>query len=302
MDNNILDYMGNTPLVKLQRIVSNDDANIYIKLEEFNPGGSIKSRIALQMVIDAEKKGFLIPNSNQTIIESTGGNTGMGLAMVGAIRGYNIILVVPDNYSAEKRKMLKVYGADVILSDSKKGNFSHIVKVDEIMYEHPEYICLNQFNNPSNPKVHYETTGDEILEALDEIDCFIAGIGTGGTVTGVGKKIKNKFPKSFIYGVQPAGCDISKGMAVPHDIQGLSVGILPPILDLNIVDEVISIEYNEAVYYMKRLAREEGLFVGISSGANVCAAVKIAKKIGNGKTIVTVAPDSGRSYMDVFEI
>ena len=300
-NNNILDFMGNTPIVKLQKIIDKFGSEIYVKLEEFNPGGSVKSRIALQMIIDAEKKGLLKPNSNQTIIEPTGGNTGIGLAMVGSIRGYNIILVVPDNYSMEKINILKAYGAEVVLSDSKKGNFSHIEKKDDLMYEHPEYICLNQFINPSNRKTHYENTGREILEALEEVDCFIAGIGTGGTITGVGRKIKEKFPGSIICGVQPVGCDVLKGKAVTHKIQGLSIGILPDVLDKNIVDRVISVEYKEAVHCMKRLAKKEGLLLGISSGANIYAAMKIAKELGEGKKVVTVAPDSGRSYMEVFD-
>lgn len=297
----ILDFMGNTPIVKLQKIIKSPSYNVYIKLEEFNPGGSIKARIALQMIVDAEKRGILKPNSKQTIIESTGGNTGIGLAMVGAIRGYKIILVVPDNYSKEKIKMLRAYGAEVVLSDSRKGNFSHIELMDDILYEHPEYICLNQFENPSNPKAHYENTGREILEALEKVDCFVAGIGTGGTITGIGKKIKEKFDDAIIVGVQPVGCDVLRGKALPHKIQGLSVGILPPVLDVNIVDTVISVDYEEAVNYMKRFAREEGLFVGISSGANVCAAIKIAEELEEGKIVVTVAPDSGRSYLEEFE-
>lgn len=298
----ILDLMGDTPIVKLQKIVPKDAASVYLKLEEFNPGGSIKARIAFRMIIDAEEKKILKPNSGQTIIEPTGGNTGVGLAMVGAVRGYNVILVVPDNYSREKIEILKVYGAKVILSDSKKGNDSHIEKVKAIVKEqHPEYIWLNQFANMSNPKAHYETTGKEIIEALEKVDCFVAGVGTGGTITGVGKVIKEKFPDALIVGVQPMGCDILNGKATPHRIQGLAIGMLPPVLDVNIVHNVLSIEFDEAVEYMKLLAREEGLLVGISSGANVCATIKMAKELGEGKTVVTIAPDSGRSYLEVFE-
>lgn len=297
----ILDFLGDTPIVKVQNIHSEGAADVYLKLEEFNPGGSIKARIALRMIIDAEEKGFFKHNSGQTIIEPTGGNTGIGLAMVGAVRGYKVILVVPDNYSREKIEILKVYGAKVILSDSKKGNDSHIEMVKEIIKEHPKYIWLNQFANMSNPKVHYETTGKEIIEALEKVDCFVAGVGTGGTITGVGKRIKEKFPDALIVGVQPVGCDVLKGKAIPHRIQGLAIGMLPPVLDVNIVDKVVSIKYEEAVEYMKDLASKEGLLTGISSGANVCAAIKMAKELGEGKTVVTVAPDSGRSYLEVFE-
>lgn len=297
----IFDYVGNTPIVKLQKVIPEETADLYIKLEEFNPGGSVKARIAFQMIIDAEKNGILKPNSGQTIIEPTGGNTGIGLAMMGAIRGYKVILVIPDNYSREKTKILGAYGAEIMWSNSKKGNDSHIEKVKEIIKEHTEYIWLNQIANMSNPNAHYETTGKEILEVLEKVDCFVAGIGSGGTITGVGKRIKEKFPNALIVGVQPVGCDVLKGEAVSHRIQGLAIGTLPPVLGVNIVDKVLSIEYEEAVEYMKRLASEEGLLVGISSGANVCAAIKTAEELGVGKTVVTIAPDGGKSYLEVFE-
>lgn len=296
---NLLDFMGNTPIVKLQKI--SPTSNIYIKLEEFNPGGSIKSRIALKMIDDLEEKGILKPNTNQTIIEATGGNTGIGLAIIGAIRGYKIVLVVPDNYSKDKIKILKAYGAEIHLSDSTKGNFSHIDLMDKLIYENPEYICPGQFVNISNPNAHYENTGREILDKLEKVDCFVAGIGTGGTITGVGRKIKEKFSDAIIVGVQPAGCNVLEGEAILHGIQGIAIGILPPILNVGIVDKVISVKDEEAIYYMKWLAKKEGLFVGISSGANVCAAIQIAKEIGEDKTVVTIAPDSGRSYLDVLE-
>lgn len=301
---NIFDFMGNTPIVKLQNVINKGAADIYIKLEEFNPGGSVKARIAFQMIIDAEKYGILKPNSGQTLIEPTGGNTGIGLAMMGAIRGYKVILVIPDNYireSREKTKILRAHGVEIMWSDSKKGNDSHVEKVKEIIKEHAEYIWLNQFANMSNPNAHYETTGKEILDVLKKVDCFVAGIGSGGTITGVGKRIKEKFPNALVIGVQPVGCDVLKGEAISHRIQGLAIGTLPPVFGVNIVDKVLSIEYEEAVEYMKRLASKEGLLVGISSGANVCAAIKIAKELGAGKTVVTISPDGGRSYLEVFE-
>ena len=304
IDKNVFDYIGNTPIVKLQKVVPEGAADLYIKLEEFNPGGSVKARVAFQMIVDAEKNGILKPNLGQTIIEPTGGNTGIGLAMMGAIRGYKVILVIPDNYireSKEKTKILRAYGAEIIWSNSKKGNDSHIEMVKEIIKERMDYIWLNQFANVSNPNTHSETTGKEILEVLKKVDCFVAGIGSGGTITGVGRKIKEKFSNALVVGVQPVGCDVLKGEAVEHKIQGLAIGRLPSVLDVEIVDKVLSIEYEEAVKYMKRLASEEGLLVGLSSGANVCAAIKIAEKLGAGKTVVTISPDGGRSYLEVFK-
>jgi cysteine synthase A len=299
LDANLLDYMGNTPIVKLQKINAANN-HLFIKLEEFNPGGSIKSRIALNMILAAEKLGVLIPNSQQTILEPTGGNTGIGLAMVGAIRGYQVILVVPDNFSKEKVRMLKAYGAKVILSDSSTGPGSHVRKADELIKQHPEYLMLNQFVNPANPNAHYIATAQEIIAKIKHVDYFVAGIGSGGTISGVGKALKQEFPDVKIVGVEPKGCNALKGLAIPHKIQALSIGILPKTLNTEIVNEMIAVTYEEAVDCMKNLATQEGLLVGISSGANVCAALKLANEVGQNKTIVTIAPDSGRSYLDVF--
>jgi cysteine synthase len=294
---NVLDLIGNTPMVKLNRIVPEGFADVYVKLEEYNLGGSIKSRIAMRMVIEAEKKGILRPGSGQTIIEPTGGNTGIGLAIMGAIHGYKTIFVIPDNYSKEKILILRTYGAEVALSDHRKGNNSHIEKVKEILKEHPEYIWLNQFINENNPIANYETTGQEIIDSLNRIDCFVAGVGTGGTISGIGKKIKEKFPDARIIGVQPEGCDLINGKSIPHKIEGLAVGIVPEVFDTKIVDNMLSISDEEAFEYIKLLARKEGLFLGVSSGANVCAAIKMAKELGKGKTVVTVSPDGGKNYI-----
>jgi len=300
-DLNILSFVGKTPMVKLQKITSKNSADIYLKLEEFNPGGSIKTRIAFQMIIDAEKKGLLKPKSNQKIIEASGGNTGIGLAIVSAIRGYNLTLVIPDNYSKEKIKMLKAYGVKIILSDSSEGNNSHIEKVKEIIQSIPDkYVWLNQFNNISNPEAHYKHTAKEILDSIDEIDCFVAGVGSGGTITGVGQRIKKKFQNAIIIGVQKVGCDILKGKAVKHKIQGLSIGSLPDVFNTALVDEVLSVDYKKVVHCMNKLAKMEGLLLGISSGANIYAALKIASRLGKGKNIVTISPDSGRSYLEVY--
>lgn len=297
----LLDYVGNTPIVKLQKIIPEDYADVYVKLEEFNPGGSIKSRVAFRMVLDAERVGILVPYSGQTIIEPTGGNTGIGLAIASAIRGYKLLLVIPDNYSRDKIRILQAYGAEVILSDSKTGNSSHIEKTKEIIREYPEYVWLDQLSNRNNPLAHHEATAKEILDFLPKIDCFTAGIGSGGTITGIGKKVKEKFPEALVVGVQPEGCNVLEGKAIFHRIQGMAIGFLAPVLDRSVVDRVLSVEYEDAVKCMKDLARKEGLLVGISSGANVYSAIVLAKNLGKGKTVVTVAPDSGRSYLEAFE-
>lgn len=297
----ILDYMGKTPLVRLQNLLSDEMSDVYVKLEKYNPGESHKARIAYQMILSAEKKGLLIPKTGQTLIEPTGGNTGKGLAIVGAIRGYNVVLVVPDNYSKEAIRILKAYGAQVVLSDSTTGNDSHVRKAKEILNEHPDYIWLDQLSNPANPEAHYIGTGAEIAESLDKIDYFIAGIGSGGAISGTGKRIKETHPNAKIIAVQPTGCKVLEGKAVPHKIQGLAIGILPPNLNTEIVDEVISVDFVEAKEGMKLLAQREGLLVGISSGANAFVALNLAKKLGKGKKIVTLAPDTGRNYMEVFE-
>jgi len=293
----IIDLIGNTPIIKLQKIIPPNSGSVYVKLEDFNLGNSIKSRIALQMIIDAEKQGLLKPNSGQTLIEPTGGNTGIGLAILGILRGYNVILVMPDNYSEEKVNILRAYGAKVILSDSKQGNDSHIKKVSELCKEYPEYVWLNQFSNPSNPKAHYLHTGQEIIDQFEQIDCFVAGIGSGGTITGIGKKIKEKFPGVRIVGVQPKGCDVMNGFAIPNKIEGLAVGMVPQVFDRSVITNVIEVTEEQAIECMNKVAKKEGILVGVSSGANIYGAIEIAKQMGPEKTIVTIAPDSGRNYI-----
>lgn len=297
---NVLDLIGKTPIIQLQKIVPDNAANIFVKLEEYNFGGSIKSRVAYKMIKDAEKKGILIPNSGQTIIEPTGGNTGTGLAILGALGGYNVILVVPDNYSKEKTIVPKAYGAEVILSDHTTGNDSHIQLVKKIVQEHSEYVWLNQFTNHSNPNSHYETTGKEICDTFNQIDCFVAGIGSGGTISGVGKRIKEKFPEAQIIGVQPKGCDVLNGHAIPHKIQGLALGMLPSVLDKSIIDEMMDVEDSDAIFCMKQLAIKEARLVGTSSGANIFCAINIAKKLGKGKNVITIAPDTGKNNLNLF--
>ncbi len=302
--NKIMDCVGNTPIINLQRISNGDMGNIYVKLEEFNPGGSVKSRISFQMVLDAEKKGILKPNSDQTLLEPTGGNTGIGLAIAGAVRGYRVILVIPDNYSKEKIKVLEAYGAKVILSDHTDGQDSHIKKAKEILKRHPSYIWLDQLSNPSNVKAHYEGTGNEIVNDFKSqnlnIDAFAVGMGSSGTLTGASQRIKDIYPNTRIYCVQPEGYDVFNEKYIFHKIQGWGIGMIPPIFDKNVVDEVIYVTHEEANYYQKELAKNEGLFVGISSGGNVAAAIKIARTLDSNKNVVTVAPDGGISYLDAF--
>lgn len=296
----VVDFIGNTPLIKIRSRFAMTKANIFVKLEEFNPGGSIKSRIAIGMVRAAENVGILVPNSDQTILEATGGNTGIGLAIIGALRGYKVLLVVPDNFSKEKINILKAYGAEVILSDSSTGPGSHFRKANEILAENKNYIMLNQFKNIANPNTHYFSTAEEIFQKIPIVDCFVAGIGSGGTISGVGKKLKELVPNVAVIGVQPEGCDTLKGEAIPHKIQALALGFSPETLDVNIVDAMVSVSYEEVITCLKRLAKTEGLLLGLSSGANICAAIKVAAKFPNYQNIVTVAPDSGRSYMEVF--
>jgi cysteine synthase A len=301
--NNITEFIGHTPIVYLKK-ESINCASVYLKLEEFNPGGSIKSRVANNMIMEAEKKGILVPHSGQTIIEPTGGNTGIGLAIVSAIRGYNVILVVPDNYSIEKIKILEAYGSKVVLADHSIGNDCHVRKTKDITNEHPEYIWLDQLTNQANSNAHYYGTGDEIVRDFFQnkmdIHAFVAGMGSGGTLMGIGSKIKKTYKESSNYLVQPKGYDLFSERYIHHEIQGWGIGSIPPIFKREVVDFVIEVSYEEAISKQKQMVREEGLLIGISSGANIVAAQNVARELGRGKNVVTIAPDSGISYLDVF--
>lgn len=298
----VTDYLGNTPIVSLQNVASREAGQVFVKLEEFNPGGSIKARVAVEMVLKAERDGILSHSSRQTIVEATGGNTGIGLAIAGILRGYKVLLVVPDNYSEERVALLRMYGAEVLRSDHQKGNDSHIQKVRELVQSRPDIVWLDQFTNEANPHAHYVGTGAEILAQVPRVDCFVCAIGSGGTITGTGRRIKEVYPHAMVVGVQPAGCDLLKGKFVPHRIQAIAVGVKPKILDETVIDDMISVTYEDAVTTIRSLAATEGIFCGLSSGANIYGALQMASRMGKRSVIVTVAPDSGRSYLQELDL
>ena len=296
----ITDLIGNTPLLKLSNYIKAHSlkADIYAKLEYFNPAGSVKDRIARAMIDDAEKKGLLKPGS--VIIEPTSGNTGIGLAAVAASRGYKVILTMPETMSIERRNLLKAYGAELVLTDGAKGMKGAIEKADELAKSTKDSFIPGQFVNPANPAAHIATTGPEIWNDTDgKIDIFVAGVGTGGTLSGVGKYLKEKNPNVKIVAVEPAGSPVlSKGTPGPHKIQGIGAGFVPDTLDTAIYDEIITVENEQAFAAGRELARNEGVLVGISSGAAVYAASVLASREENkGKFIVALLPDTGERYL-----
>lgn len=296
----ITDLIGGTPILKLNNYIALNElpANIYAKLEYFNPAGSVKDRIAKAMIDDAEAKGALKPGA--VIIEPTSGNTGIGLAAVAASKGYRIILTMPETMSVERRNLLKAYGAELVLTDGAKGMKGAIAKAEELAQQIEGGFIPSQFTNSANPTAHFNTTGPEIWEDTDgKVDIFVAGVGTGGTVSGVGKYLKSKNPNVTVVAVEPAGSPVlSKGVAGPHKIQGIGAGFVPETLDTKIYDEIIAVENEDAFATGKTLARKEGLLVGISSGAAVYAATQLAKRPENkGKNIVVLLPDTGDRYL-----
>lgn len=293
----ILSLIGNTPIVKLNRIPGPEDAEVYAKLEGFNPGGSVKDRIALSMIEAAEKEGRL--RKGDTIIEPTSGNTGIGLAMVAAVKGYRLILAMSEAMSAERRQLLISYGAELILTPFEKGMKGAVDAAEELVAKNPHYFIPHQFKNPANPQIHRKTTAKEILNSMgNNIDAFVAGVGTGGTITGVGEVLKKRIKGIIIAAVEPASSPVlSGGEPGPHQIAGIGAGFIPEVLNRNIYDEIIKVGDRDASLMTKRLAKEEGLLVGISSGAVAQAALHIARRLGKGKRVVTIFPDRGDRYL-----
>jgi len=298
--NSITELAGGTPLLKLNRVEAEKglDFNLYGKLELFNPAGSAKDRVGLAMILDAEAKGLLKPGA--TIIEPTSGNTGIGLAMTAMARGYKIILTMPDTMSVERRNLLAAYGAQVVLTPGADGMKGSIAKAEELAAATPGSFIPGQFDNPANPDVHYRTTGPEIWEDLDgNVDIFVAGAGTGGTITGVGRYLKEKNPDIKIIAVEPASSPLlSKGVAGPHGLQGIGANFVPSILDLNVIDEIITVTDEEAYEAGRLMAGREGVLVGITSGAALHAAMEVGSRPENkGKNVVAFLPDTGERYL-----
>lgn len=294
---NILALTGETPIVKLNQVVPEDAADVYVKLEFFNPGGSVKDRIALAMVEQAEKDGKLKPGG--TIIEPTSGNTGVGLAFVGAAKGYKVVIVLPDTFSIERRRLIQAYGAELILTPGAEGMKGAIAKAKELSEKNGWFLPL-QFDNPANPEIHKNTTGQEIIAAFGEtgLDAFVAGVGTGGTITGVGEALKAVNPEIEIVAVESAESPVlSGGQPAPHKIQGISAGFIPEVLDEKIYQEIVKVPGDEAIKTAREVGVKEGILGGISSGAAVYGAIEVAKKLGKGKKVLTILPDNGERYL-----
>lgn len=294
---NILSLIGNTPILKLNRISDPESAEIWAKLEGFNPGGSVKDRISLSMIEAAEKDGKLKPGG--TIIEPTSGNTGIGLGLVAAVKGYRLVLTMPETMSLERRQILQAFGAELVLTAGSKGMMGAVEEAEIILKKNPEYFMPMQFENPANPEVHRNTTAVEILETLGfEIDGFVSGVGTGGTITGVGEVLKSKKPDTWVVAVEPASSPVlSGGNPGPHKIAGIGTGFYPGVLNTRIYNEIITVSDEDAAEMTRRLAIEEGILAGISSGAAVWAALKAAAKLGKGKKVVVILPDRGDRYL-----
>jgi cysteine synthase A len=293
----VLELIGGTPMVRLNRLPRPGGARVVAKLESVNPGGSVKDRIALSMLEDAEARGLLKPGS--TIVEPTSGNTGIGLAMAAAVKGYRLILTMPDDMSVERQRLLARFGAELHVTPAIEGMTGAVHAAQELLREHPDYFMPQQFQNPANPEAHRRTTALEILEAVDgRLDAFVAGVGTGGTVTGVGEVLKAKVPGVRVIAVEPAKSPVlSGGKARPHAIQGIGASFVPGVLNRAVIDRIIQVRDEDALTWSRRLAREEGLLVGVSAGAAAFAACAVAAELGAAQLVVTVLPDTGERYL-----
>ncbi|MBC5627958.1 cysteine synthase A [Clostridium sp. NSJ-6] len=295
--NSMLNLIGKTPILKLDNMVDENSAEVYVKLEKFNPGGSVKDRAALGMIEKAEELGILKEGS--TIIEPTSGNTGIAIAMIGRIKGYKVIIVMPETMSKERRDLIKAYGAELILTEGPKGMKGAIAKATELV-EAYGYFMPQQFENIANANKHYETTAEEILEDIKDLDAFVAGVGTGGTITGVSKKLKENIKKLKVVAVEPEKSQVLAGKGPgAHKIQGIGAGFIPSIYNGEYVDEIIAVSDQDAIKTAVEFARKEGVLIGISSGAALFAAMQVAKKLGKGKKVLAIAPDGGEKYISM---
>ena len=299
----ILDLIGNTPMIRLSRMTDGSSAEIIAKLESFNPMSSVKDRISLEMIEEAERSGKLL--EGMTIVEPTSGNTGIGLAMVCAVKGYKLVLTMPETMSIERRKLLSALGARLVLTEGKKGMRGALEEATRMVGKEGGCFMPNQFENLANPEVHRRTTAQEIISALPKVDAFVAGVGTGGTITGVGEVLKSRDPKTLIIAVEPEASPVlSGGLPGPHRIQGIGAGFVPKILNRGVIDRIIKVKENDAIIATRLLAKREGILMGISSGAAAWAALQVARELGTGKTVVVVLPDTGERYLstDLFAV
>jgi cysteine synthase len=295
----VLDLIGGTPLVRLRRLPDPAGARVLAKIEARNPGASVKDRIAAAMIDDAERRGVLKPGA--TIVEPTSGNTGVGLAMVAAVKGYRLILTMPEDYSVERQRLFARFGAEIHLTPAIEGMSGAVFAAQELCREHPEYFMPQQFQNPANPEIHRRTTALEILDATEgRLDAFVAGVGTGGTITGVGEVLKDKLPAVQVIAVEPAKSAVLSGGAFrPHGIQGIGASFVPGVLNRSVIDRIVPVRDEDATAWSRRLSREEGILAGISSGAAAWAACQVAAELAPTQTVVTILPDTGERYLSL---